>query len=107
MKVIRHNFTNPWTYFIGYEGDRPVSISKLFITGKIGFLAWGYTVKEFRRNGHHRMHVLTRIRHAFESACDIVFSVTDFNIPSSLSLQKAGFKLAYNYLLMEKRAVLK
>jgi hypothetical protein len=101
-KTIKHHFTKSWTYFIGYENDRPVSISKLFINDKIGYLAWGYTVEEFRRKGHHRMHVLTRIRHAFESNCDLVFSVTDFNVPGSLSLQKVGFKLAYNYLLMEK-----
>jgi hypothetical protein len=103
VKMIRHHFTKPWTYFIGYEGDRPVSISKLFIKDKTGYLAWGYTVEEFRRKGHHRMHVLNRVRNAFEAGCDIVFSVTDFNVPSSLSLQKVGFKLAYNYLLMEKR----
>ncbi len=103
-KTIKHLFTAPWTYFIGYESGKPVSISKLFIEDQIGYLAWGYTVEEFRRQGHHRMHALSRVRHAFEADCDIVFSVTDFNVPSSLSLQKAGFKLAYNYLLMEKPA---
>lgn len=102
--TVKHLFTEPWTYFIGYEGERPVSISRLFITGKTAYLAWGYTVEAFRRRGHHRRHVLARVRHAFESGCDLVFSVSDFNVPSSLSLQKAGFKLAYNYLLMEKEA---
>jgi hypothetical protein len=101
-QTIKHLFTVPWTYFIGYDGARPVSISKLFVKEQIGYLAWGYTVEEFRRKGHHRRHVLARVRHAFESGCEIVFSVTDFNVPSSLSLQKVGFKLAYNYLLMEK-----
>ena len=103
-KTIKHLFTKPWTYFIGYEGDRPVSISKLFIQDQIGYLAWGYTVEEFRRMGHHRKHVLARVQQAFETGCEIVFTVTDFNVPSSLSLQKVGFKLAYNYLLMEKPA---
>lgn len=103
--TIKHHFTEAWTHFIGYEADKPVSISKLFITGKTGYLAWGYTQDEYRRRGHHQAHVLARVRHAFESGCDLVFSVTDFNVPSSLSLQKAGFKLAYNYLLMEKQAV--
>ena len=102
-KTIKHLFTEPWTYFVGYDSDRPVSISKLFIKDKIGYLSWGYTIEEFRRKGHHRMHVLARAKHAFRSDCEIVFSVTDFNVPSSLSLQKIGFKLAYNYLLMVKR----
>lgn len=104
-QTIKHLFTAPWTYFIGYEGDRPVSISKLFIQDQIGYLAWGYTVAEFRRKGHHRKHVLNRVKHAFEAECEIVFTVTDFNVPSSLSLQQVGFKLAYNYLLLEKPAV--
>ena len=105
-EIIRREFTPAWTNFIGYDGDRPVSISKLFIKDDIGYLAWGFTVEEFRRMGHHHAHVLARLRHSYESGCNLVFTVTDFNVPSSLSLQKVGFKLAYNYLLMERRAVL-
>ena len=101
--LTRQSFTEQWSNFIGYENGQPVSISKLFISQKTGFLAWGYTQAAFRRRGHHKMHVDARVRHAFKSGCDLVFSVTDFNIPSSLSLQQAGFRLAYNYLLMEKR----
>ena len=103
-RITKHQFTEAWTYFIGFAGDQPVSISKLFINNHIGYLAWGFTAEGFRRRGHHRMHVLKRVQHAFEEECDTVFTVTDFNVPSSLSLQKVGFKLAYNYLLMEKRA---
>jgi hypothetical protein len=102
-ELIRREFTPAWTYFIGYEGNRPVSISKLFVMNNFGYLAWGFTLKEFRRMGHHRAHVLARVRHSFESGCKLVYTVTDFNVPSSLSLQKVGFKLAYNYLLMERR----
>lgn len=101
---IRQEFTERWTYYIGYEGEKPVSISKLFITDKTGYLAWGYTMPEYRRRGHHKMQLMSRVRYAFDSGCDVVFTVTDFNVPSSLSLQKVGFRLAYNYLLMEKRA---
>lgn len=101
--LIRQSFTESWSNFISYENGQPVSISKLFVKNKIGFLAWGYTLEAFRRRGHHKIHVSARVKHAFESGCDTVFSVTDFNIPSSISLQQAGFKLAYNYLLMEKR----
>ncbi len=101
--LIRRSFTESWSNFISYENDQPVSVSKLFVRNKIGFLAWGYTLEEFRRRGHHKLHVSARVKHAFESGCDLVFSVTDFNIPSSISLQQAGFNLAYNYLLMEKR----
>jgi hypothetical protein len=104
IELIRREFTAAWTNFIGYDDDKPVSTSKLFVKDDIGYLAWGFTSKEFRRMGHHQAHVLARVRHSFESGCKLVFTVTDFNVPSSLSLQKVGFKLAYNYLLMEKRA---
>lgn len=101
-KVIRHGFTKDWINYIGFEEGDPVSISKLFIKDNLGYLAWGYTLQEHRRKGHHGLHVLTRSRDAFELGCETVFSVTDFNIPSSLSLQKFGFRLAYNYLLLER-----
>jgi len=102
--LIRQSFTEAWSNFIGYENGQPASTSKLFVKNKIGFLAWGYTLEAFRRRGHHKLHVSARVKHAFELGCDMVFSVTDFNIPSSISLQQAGFSLAYNYLLMEKRS---
>ncbi|MBL4574649.1 MAG: hypothetical protein JKY51_00930 [Opitutaceae bacterium] len=101
-KAVKHGFTKNWMNYIGFEDRNPVSISKLFIKNNIGFLAWGYTLAEHRRKGHHGLHVCTRTRDAIELGCQTVFSVTDFNIPSSLSLQKFGFRLAYNYILLER-----
>ena len=100
--AIKHGFTNSWMNYIGFENNNPVSISKLFIKNEIGYLAWGYTLKEYRRKGHHGEHVFVRCGDAFASGCELVFSVTDFNIPSSMSLQKCGFRLAYNYLMLER-----
>lgn len=99
--AIQYGFTRDWMNYVGYENDDPVSVSNLFLSNEIGYLAWGYTRSEYRRKGHHRLHVDARCRDAFASGCDLVFSVTDFNIPSSLSLQKSGFRLAYNYLFLE------
>ncbi len=101
--AIKHGFTKSWLNYIGYEDNIPVSISNLFIKNDFGYLAWGYTLKEYRRRSHHKLHILARSRDAFASGCKVAFSVTDFNIPSSMSLQKCGFRLAYNYLLLERR----
>lgn len=101
-RALRHEFTKDWINYIGFEEDDPVSLSKMFIKNDIGYLAWGYTLQEHRRKGHHSLHVLMRCKDAFASGCETVFSVTDFNIPSSISLQKLGFQLAYNYLLLER-----
>lgn len=102
-RMIKHHFTTDWTNFIGYEGEKAVSISRLFSHDRCHFLAWGYTQDRYRRKGHHRAHVLARVKHAFDIGCETIFTVTDFNVPSSFSLQKVGFKLAYNYLLMTRR----
>jgi len=98
--LARQTFTRDWTHFIGYEGNRPVSVSKLFMNEETGYLAWGYTMDAFRRRGHHRAHALARVNETFSTGRALAFSVTDFNLPSSLSLQQIGFRLAYNYLLM-------
>lgn len=100
-EAIIHGFTDDWMRYVGYEDGDPVSISDLFVTNTMGYLSWGFTSGEYRRRGHHGSHVHARCRDAFASGCKLVFSVTDFNIPSSMSLQKMGFKLAYNYLLLE------
>ncbi|MEM8859901.1 MAG: hypothetical protein AAGD96_16355 [Chloroflexota bacterium] len=99
---IRQIFTEEWLNYIGYEKNRAVSISSLFIKNQIGYLAWGYTIDPFRKRGHHKLHVNQRARDAFSRGCEIAFSVTDFGIPSSISLQKCGFRLAYNYLLLKR-----
>ena len=102
MGLIRHEFTKDWISYVGYEKSEAASVSKLFIRNQIGFLAWGYTTKPHRGKGHHKLHVSERVRAAFSRGCEIVFSVTDFNIPSAMNLQKCGFRLAYNYLLLKR-----
>ena len=101
-RMCTHLFTKDRRRYIGYEDGRPVSVSSLFLKSDCGYLAWGYTQKEYRRRGHHRRHVVARVRDAFEYGCQRVFSVTDFNVSSSKSLQKCHFRLAYNYLMMAR-----
>jgi len=100
-ELTEHGFTEHWHNYIGFDGNRPVSTSSMFVHKEIGYLSWAFTQPSFRRKGHHKQHVTRRVFDAFELGCSEVFSVTDFNIPSSLSLQELGFRLAYNYLLME------
>ncbi|MBT6145624.1 MAG: hypothetical protein HOH74_09355 [Gemmatimonadetes bacterium] len=94
-------FTDRWRHYIGFEDGEPVSLSSLFMGSEFGYLAWGFTRPEHRRKGHHRAHVVARATDAFALGARAAFSVTDFGIPSSLSLQKCGFSLAYNYLMIE------
>ena len=102
IEEIKQIFTDDWRHYIGYEKHEAVSISSLLIKNRIGYLAWGYTLEPYRKNGHHKLHVGQRVRDAFSQGCELAFSVTDFGIPSSISLQKCGFNLAYNYLLLKR-----
>jgi len=102
ISLIKHGFTNDWINYIGYTREKAVSISNLFVKNRVGYLAWGYTTKSHRGKGHHKLHICQRVRDAFSQGCTMVFSVTDFNIPSAFNLQKCGFRLAYNYLLLKR-----
>jgi hypothetical protein len=97
-------FTDQWRHYVGFDGDEPVSTSSLFMGRELSYLSWGFTKVTHRRKGHHRAHVIRRATDAFAHGANGAFSVTDFGIPSSLSLQKCGFTLAYNYLMIDVEA---
>jgi hypothetical protein len=100
--LLSHGFTKDWINYIGYAKNEAVSTSQLFIKNQVGYLAWGYTMKSQRGKGHHKLHVCKRVRDAFSRGSSTVFSVTDFDIPSARNLQKCGFRLAYNYMLLKR-----
>lgn len=89
-----------WRHYIGYEGDRPASTGTLFSNGDSGYLAWWFTHPDFRRRGHQAAGIRQRTADAFEMGCRRAFTVTDFSIQSSINLQRCGFRLAYNYVLL-------
>jgi hypothetical protein len=89
-----------WRHYIGYEDDRPVSTGKLFSNGESGFLAWWFTHPDFRWRGHQAAGIRQRTADAFEMGCSRAFTVTDFSTQSSMNLQRCGFRLAYNYVLL-------
>ncbi len=91
---------NDWVHVIGYEGDRPVSRGELFVTGSTGYLAWWYTHPSHRHRGHQQAGIRRRVSEAAKRGCRRVFTVTDFDIPSSRNLQACGFRIAYNYLML-------
>lgn len=89
-----------WFHYIGFKEGDPVSTSTLFVHDGNGYLAWGFTDKRYRKQGHQTAHILRRIKDAQLNECQLIFTVSDFNIGSARNLQKCGFTLAYNYILM-------
>jgi ribosomal protein S18 acetylase RimI-like enzyme len=89
-------------HYVGFSADRPVATGSLFITGSIAYLQWFWTHPDFRNRGFQQEGIQIRLRDAFAQGCKHVFSVTDFNFASPRNLQRCGFHLAYNYLLIRQ-----
>ena len=94
-----------WIHYIAFDGDAPVATGSLFINGPTGYLAWWYTRPDHRRRGFQDAGIRRRVEDAFHAGCRCAFTVTDFNFTSPRNLQRCGFRLAYNYLLLRREPV--
>jgi hypothetical protein len=91
-------------HYVAFDGEHPCAFGSLVVNKRIGYLAYWHTKKEYRGRGLHLAGVIRRISDAFDLGCELVFSVSDFNFASPYNLQKCGFGLAYNYLLVTREA---
>lgn len=102
---LEHNYlfgegSSEWHHYIGFLDGTACSTATLFTNGSFGYLAWGHTMPQFRRRGCQSALIHRRVLDAYTGGCQKVFTVTDFNIPSAANLQRAGFQLAYNYVML-------
>jgi hypothetical protein len=92
-----------WRHYVLFDdAGVPCSNGSLFAQGEAAYLAWWYTAPPFRGRGMQREGITHRLRDAFDSGCQRAFTVTDFNFASPANLQRCGFSLAYNYLLLRR-----
>jgi GNAT superfamily N-acetyltransferase len=89
-------------HYVGYDSSQPAAVATLFVHDKIGYLQWCRTHPDHRRKGLQQAAINVRVRDAFAFGCERVFTVTDFNFSSPRNLQRCGFHLAYNYLLVRR-----
>lgn len=89
-----------WIHYLAYENDVVCGTATLLVNGRFGYLAWGYTNPAYRGRGIHKMLVRQRVVDAVGHGCETIFSVSDVTNQSGINLQKCGFRLAYNYLIM-------
>ncbi len=89
-----------WYHQVGFSDGKPCALSVLYVQDGLGYLSWGYTHPEYRQQGFHAALVARRLELAFELGCQCTFTVTDPYTQSARDLQRAGFQLAYNYLLV-------
>jgi len=91
-----------WRHYIGFVEDRPAALGSMFIGQKIAYLSFWYTNPGFRGRGLQQDGIRRRVRDAMAVGCELVFTVTDFNFSSPANLQRCGFSLAYNYLMVRR-----
>jgi GNAT superfamily N-acetyltransferase len=89
-------------HYIAFEAAQPIATASLFITGTIAYLQWSWTHPQFRSRGLQQEAIQIRLQTAFSQGCTLAFTVTDFNFTSPRNLQRQGFQLAYNYLLVRR-----
>jgi hypothetical protein len=95
-----------WRHYILFdEHDVPASNGSLFVHGPSAYLAWWYTQPSHRGRGMQQEGIMQRVRDAMAIRCEFAFTVTDFNFSSPANLQRCGFTLAYNYLLLRRDPV--
>lgn len=102
-RCVRYGESQPgWYHLVGFSEGQPCALAVLYVQNGLGYLAWGYTHPEYRRQGFHAALVARRLELAFELGCQCAFTVTDPYTQSARDLQRAGFQLAYNYLLVRR-----
>lgn len=102
-RCVRYGEAQPgWYHLVGYAGGQPCAVAGLYIQDGLGYLAWGYTHPDYRRQGFHAALIARRLELAFDLGCRYVFTVCDSYTQSARDLQRAGFQLAYNYLMLQR-----
>lgn len=104
MDLLHGEQSEHWRHYLGYENDTPCAKATLLLKGQSAYLAWGYTHSRYRQRGYHRAMTRRRVRDAQANGCNLIFSVSDLTNPSAITLQTCGFRLAYNYLMMNSPA---
>ena len=86
--------------------QQPCAFGSMFIKGPIAYLSYWETRREFRGRGFQQAGIRQRVADAFNFfGCNFVFTVSDYNFASSRNLQRCGFKLAYNYLVVTREPI--
>jgi hypothetical protein len=89
-------------YCVFTEANQPCALGSLYAKAPSAYLSWWFTQPAHRGRGLQQWGIHQRVRDAQQRGCGTIFTVTDFNFSSPANLQRCGFRLAYNYLLVRK-----
>lgn len=94
---------NDWLGYIIFDiANDPCAVGLLYAGKAGGYLSWWFTHPTHRARGLQQLGIRQRIADATDRSCPVIFTVSDFNFSSPANLQRCGFQLAYNYLLMRR-----
>jgi GNAT superfamily N-acetyltransferase len=91
-----------WRHYVGYVDDVPCCNATLFAGPRVAYLEWVQTLAAFRGRGCHHALIRRRLADAAAAGCELAFAVTDVGTQSARNLQRAGFRLAYNYVMLTR-----
>ena len=91
--------------YVGYHEGRDVCWATMFCEGESAYLMNAHTHDDFLCRGFHGQMIRLRVRHAFEMGAHRVYTHTEFNGQSARNLQRNGFQLAYNCILIVREPV--
>lgn len=89
-----------WHHYVGHIEGAPCCNATVYIGGRIAYLEWGQTLSGYRGRGCHRALIRRRLGDVRAAGCEIAFSITDVGTQSARNLQRLGFRLAYNYVML-------
>jgi GNAT superfamily N-acetyltransferase len=81
-------------FMVEKEG-RAIATAGLVIHDRVALLAGAATIPEARGQGAQRAGLVTRLRHATESGCDLAMIVTEPGSASQRNAERNGFRVAY------------
>lgn len=89
-----------WRWYIGYDGDTPVSVASLRIAGEVAGLYSGATLESHRGRGGQSALFERRIREAVAAGCRWLVTETGEEQPGQVNhsyrnMLRFGFQLAY------------
>ncbi len=98
-----------WYHYLGFAEDQPVSTAAMFVSGEVGWLGSGSTLRSHRRRGGQSALLARRIEDGRKLGCRWFVAETSEDTPelpnpSYRNMIGVGFKLAYlrpNYLYVE------
>ena len=102
LNVLHGEGDDRWRHYVGRIEGVPCCDATAFFGDGVAYLEWGGTLQAYRNRGCHAALIRRRLSDARENGCDLAFAVTDVGVPSARNLQRAGLRLAYNYVMLSR-----